>query len=1181
MSPIADTTSTPPPQSFRFDQKIWWLLVAAVGALCVYIFLENQAFPSASIDLKLPKSEVIRISREWAQKLNYEEKGSIQSTTFSFDNEQKTFLEYELGLKRANELMKEEVPVWSWYTRYCRELNQEEFKVWVSPQGKLTSFQHDIENDKKLPTISHAEAQQKAREFVEKTNNVSLEKFKLIKDQEFSEPHRKDHSFTWEDQTHDFKDAHMRYYVYVSGDMLTTYNYYLDVPQKWTRKFSTIRTYNEQLGRIAEIFYMVLQNGAMILIFGWAVATGNIRWRFSLACGAFLGLMYGLESLNNIVTVYENYNTTQTLNAYLFEFYVSVALGAFSSILSGIVMFGAGEAIYRYAYPKTIALENWFRGLGTWQNLNGLLAGHCVFAIHLGWVVAYYLIGNKIGFWCPLGVDNYEILSSVFPFFSAINLGVRASTSEEILYRVIGLSLAQKVTKNFWLANLFQAAAWGFMHSTYPQQPAYARGLELTLGGLLYGWIIRRYGLLPCICAHYLVDALLDVKPLMTSSDMWLRASSLLAVIPFALLAIYAAQRLGSKKLTPAKEESLDEKLANETLIKPPAVKAQEAPVLEKYHYRPHSNKMRMIFVALTVLFATIPMMIPRKALCVDAKIALTKEQALTAARNIMKEHGVSIEGWQEIPTMITETGGEEFQYMFEQVKWDKTKEIADATLAGYAWRVRYFKWMQSEEYSVEVDKEGKEYSFDITKEEDAPGASLSKEEARKRAEDYINAHHPEYRPYEFDNVSEHKRKNRIDYVFTYKVPKYKVAEADCKIATNVIGEHVGDFSRWWTVPDKWSFERSKRTLKDEVFGHVRTAMYFILTLLVLWWGYGVLRSGAIKWRPAVFIAIPIALLIIPDILNDLPNFYRGYDTTTPQTSYILDSLVGDLKGLLSRVVQTFMMAAVAFACFRILCPKTPILSVTDVAFRQGNGLHRIRHYNMWLDAVIMGYAYFFIGNGISTISDRVTQVVSPQVQEAYLYSVCAITNYFFFPLDVVTSIISSSVSSVMSIAVMAGLYAKYVPNVKIFLLAIVVHRLITFSSERYWQDFTIGVIASIVSGIFYWYLIKHLAKQNILVYLMLTVATTITPYLFAIFRHSPQMFTSDFVIMCVMMVAPIVYVGYLKMRIPKADFALVETDLETATPAPPSAVESVASDAPNTESSDGSTIPAIDETKA
>jgi hypothetical protein len=39
-----------------------------------------------------------------------------------------------------------------------------------------------------------------------------------------------------------------------------------------------------------------------------------------------------------------------------------------------------------------------------------------------------------------------------------------------------------------------QAMIWAFMHSSYAQQPAYARGVELTIVGLFYGYIMRRYG---------------------------------------------------------------------------------------------------------------------------------------------------------------------------------------------------------------------------------------------------------------------------------------------------------------------------------------------------------------------------------------------------------------------------------------------------------------------------------------------------------------------------------------------------------------------------------------------------------------------------------------------------------------------------------------------------------------
>ena len=94
------------------------------------------------------------------------------------------------------------------------------------------------------------------------------------------------------------------------------------------------------------------------------------------------------------------------------------------------------------------------------------------------------------------------------------------------------LGLTKFVVRRFWLANILQAAAWGFMHSTYPQQPCYARGLELTIEGMLEGWLISRFlGLLACLVAHYCFDAFACVTPLF-SAPTYLKLSSALPFLP-------------------------------------------------------------------------------------------------------------------------------------------------------------------------------------------------------------------------------------------------------------------------------------------------------------------------------------------------------------------------------------------------------------------------------------------------------------------------------------------------------------------------------------------------------------------------------------------------------------------------------------------------------------------------
>jgi hypothetical protein len=106
---------------FWSDKVVWLLMVLALVGFGLYVKLDTRVFPSASIDLKYSREQIAKQSRERAEICGYKTQSTIESTTFTFFNESKTFLEYELGLDEANRLMKDKVPVWSWTTRYCKQ----------------------------------------------------------------------------------------------------------------------------------------------------------------------------------------------------------------------------------------------------------------------------------------------------------------------------------------------------------------------------------------------------------------------------------------------------------------------------------------------------------------------------------------------------------------------------------------------------------------------------------------------------------------------------------------------------------------------------------------------------------------------------------------------------------------------------------------------------------------------------------------------------------------------------------------------------------------------------------------------------------------------------------------------------------------------------------------------------
>jgi hypothetical protein len=46
----------------------------------------------------------------------------------------------------------------------------------------------------------------------------------------------------------------------------------------------------------------------------------------------------------------------------------------------------------------------------------------------------------------------------------------------------------------------------------------YVRGIELTIAGVVFGWVFIRYGLVAMLVAHYAIDAILLAMPLLRAS---------------------------------------------------------------------------------------------------------------------------------------------------------------------------------------------------------------------------------------------------------------------------------------------------------------------------------------------------------------------------------------------------------------------------------------------------------------------------------------------------------------------------------------------------------------------------------------------------------------------------------------------------------------------------------------
>src|SRR6516165_6427563 len=103
-----------------------------------------DAFPEASVNFKMTRSEALERANQFVESLGNRTAGYRRVIVFGVNDNAKTYLERQVGLKEANRLMASEVNVWNWNVRFFKPEQEEEFLVSISPEGNVTGYAHKV-----------------------------------------------------------------------------------------------------------------------------------------------------------------------------------------------------------------------------------------------------------------------------------------------------------------------------------------------------------------------------------------------------------------------------------------------------------------------------------------------------------------------------------------------------------------------------------------------------------------------------------------------------------------------------------------------------------------------------------------------------------------------------------------------------------------------------------------------------------------------------------------------------------------------------------------------------------------------------------------------------------------------------------------------------------------------------
>jgi len=287
---------------------IVWIFGGLAG-LAVFIAFFYQAYPIASIDLRLNKEDAFKSAAIYIKDKGFDLAGFDHTVIFHSDYYASAYLQKTQGIKKSNELIAQGIPVWFWRIRWFKELEKEGFAADVDPSsGKIIKFFHAVLEDAKGDTLRFNEASTIARAQVELSAR-DLKQYELKESGTIEQKNRTDHYFVWEKKDFKIKDATLRIDVDIYGNGLGRYREYLKVPEEFYRALSQETSRGAVLAMVSRILTFLFTIVGIVVIIVQRTQL-QFYWKMGLVFACIVALTEITSFFNSIPLAWSFYPDT-------------------------------------------------------------------------------------------------------------------------------------------------------------------------------------------------------------------------------------------------------------------------------------------------------------------------------------------------------------------------------------------------------------------------------------------------------------------------------------------------------------------------------------------------------------------------------------------------------------------------------------------------------------------------------------------------------------------------------------------------------------------------------------------------------------------------------------------------------------------------------------------------------
>ena len=891
------------------------------------------AFSLVSVDISMDRDQALAAARAIAADQHLGPADAREAASFSLDDETQTFVELEGGGKPAFTAMLRDrlYLAYTWRVRHFREGEVNEATIAFAPDGRRDGFVEKIKEDAPGAALESAAAQRIAERDAANNWAVDFSPYRLVEHGETRRPGgRVDHTFTYERLSPTLNAGRYRLRLVVSGDRLTAVTPFVKVPEAFVRRYESMRSANTTLGLVSVIGMIVLYGlGGMGVGLFIMLRLRWVIWRPAALWGIGISLAQTLVAVNEWPLVWMNYDTAVTRTLFFTQqiLALSASFVAFSLIYT--VSFMTAETLTRRAFGSHPQFWRvWSRQAGaSVQILGRTVAGYLLVTAFFAYDVGLYVVATRrLGWWSPSeALFHPDVLAAYVPWFSAIANSLQAGFWEECLFRAVPIAGATLIGERIGyrrsaivVAFVIQAVVFGSGHAPYPNQPFFARPVELILPSIGFGLLYLYFGLVPGIILHFTFDTTWFALPLFVAHapGIWIQR---VMVIGMVLVPLWVVLWRRAQAGRWTRLEATDRNVA---WTPPVAVPLAEPPARVAV-IRGMTTGVERLWLALGLagLLACVLAAVLHSS---SARLPVGRTQALDVARRALDERGAATgPTWRLLPMPDDGSGGPQ-EFVSETAGEARRRALAGEFLGSPRWDVRVATFegdvaQRAEEWRVSVTADGRVGSIVHRLPEARPGAALDEASARRLARQaiadrfHLNADRGEVREI---SATPAKLPARTDWTFVFAdatVPPLPQGEPRIRVVLS--GNEPTSVGRFIFVPEEWERRASSVETRNVIL-QVATALVpsgAMITLAVL----AVIAWSRRRFAPRLFLIALAQFLLVSaaTFANSWPSLLARLSTSQPYSLQIGALIGGGGVGLLiAAAVPSLVLGALPVA---------------------------------------------------------------------------------------------------------------------------------------------------------------------------------------------------------------------------------------------------------------------------